>query len=152
MMETSHVKWSLKPNSAYFKALSPYVQKRITAERAIARCVIKAAIAKGYYVGICNGEDDETPITRGQSLNWLVDFLHQCDEDLLVIRGLEPGKNGKGYKVGTVTLIYGNGGYDVLSDWSWVETTERNTEAVMNEICGAADTTAKAWENKLARN
>jgi hypothetical protein len=108
------------------------------------------AIAKGYYVSIFNGADEETPITRGQSLNWLVNFLHQCDDDLLVIRGVEPGKNGKGYRVGTVTLIYGNSGWDVISDFSWVYSKERNTEQVMREITAPGDKLAEKWEKKLA--
>lgn len=137
--------WSHNRKSAYFKNLDPYVQKRITCERSIQRAVMRAAIKKGYFVTIQNGEDEATPLEHGQSLEWLCAFMNQCDEEHVLINEKD------GEHVGWIYFVYGNGGYDVVSDWSWVESPERNTQAVMDEIAAAGDKISERWEPIMLR-
>ena len=84
------------------------VRMRQEVEMKIAVAFINSALAKGYTVGVNNGEDDYPPMTDVEAIKKL---MMQTDEEHLTIF-----KNGK--KVGWVFLVYGNSGYDVISDYS----------------------------------
>jgi hypothetical protein len=132
---------SLSASSEYFKTLHPSVQKRIKAERAIIRAACKAAIAKGWTVSVYDGE--EWCLKRSRSIKAVMGAIMATDEDVLMFR------DATGQKMGTAYCVYGNDGWDVIADNSWVESDERNTEAAMNEVMAAAEAVADKWESVL---
>lgn len=140
------MEYSLKPSSEYFKSLSGNVQRRITCERAIARALVKEAIKRGYVVSVWNGENYE--IKRSRSVEKIIAALHTTDDDILRIS--LPLVGGDQFaRIGTFTLIYGNSGYDVVSDFSWVENEKRNTREIMEAIDKAAQPVADRWEKRI---
>ncbi len=76
-------------------------------ERKIASQVIKSAIAAGYTFLIVNGEDETETSKYTQTLN----AMFQTDMDKLYLM-----KDGK--SVGWVLFVYGNDGWDVISDYT----------------------------------
>ena len=60
---------------------------------------------------------------------------------------LDPESHEAGGKpVGSFYCIYGNSGWDVISDYSWIDTAERNTQSVMDELDAAGTAVAEKWE------
>lgn len=136
--DSQHLEWSLDPESPYFKSLSPSVQQRITCEREIICAIAQAAIDRGLYVSVYNGENFE--VKRTQSVKAVFDALSTTDEDYIHIH--EAG----GKPVGSFYCIYGNSGWDVISDYSWIDTAERNTQTVMDELDAVGSAAADKWE------
>jgi hypothetical protein len=139
------MEWSHKPTSEYFKSLHPRVRQRITCEKAIARALAKDAIARGYVVSVFNGENFEIQFSRNVSK--IVAALGTTDEEWMKIA--EPIEGGKFRKIGAFYLVYGNSGYDVVSDYSWIENETRNTEEAMKAIDKAAQPVADRWEKRI---
>jgi len=136
--DSQHLEWSLDPESPYFKSLSPSVQQRITCEREIICAIAQAAIDRGFSVSVDNGETFE--VERTQSVKAVFDALSTTDEDYIYIH--EAG----GEPVGYFYCVYGNNGWDVISDYAWIDTAERNTQSVMDELDAAGTAVAEKWE------
>lgn len=85
------------------------VQQRQAIEKRIAKAVINAALAAGYTVSVCDGED--FPIKRSANAAAILASMFSTDGDALRLR-----KDGR--YVGTVFLVYGNDGWDVIADHS----------------------------------
>lgn len=136
--DSQHLEWSLDPESPYFKSLSPSVQQRITCEREIICAIAQAAIDRGLSVSVDNGETFE--VERTQSVKAVFDALSTTDEDYIYIH--EAG----GEPVGYFYCVYGNNGWDVISDYAWIDTAERNTQSVMDELDAAGTAVAEKWE------
>jgi hypothetical protein len=141
------MEWSHNTKSEYWQSLSPCVQKRITCEKAIARAIAREAIKRGYVVSVYNGENFEIEFSR--KVNAIVAALHTTDEEWLKIA--EPIDGGKYRRIGAFYLVYGNSGYDVVSDYSWVETDSRNTREIMEALDAAGTLVADRWERRLDR-
>lgn len=139
------MEWSHNPRSEYFKSLAPAVRQRITCERAIARALAKEAIARGYVVSVFNGENCEIEYSRNVSK--IVAALGTTDEEWLRIR--QPLESGKYRRIGEFYLVYGNSGYDVVSDYSWVGEEKRDTREIMEAIDKAAQPVADRWEKRI---
>lgn len=95
------------------------VQMRQRVEKIIARRVVLDAINAGYALNINNGGDtNEMPQNSTKAKDVLAEMFATDDEHLLFY------KNGK--CVGWVYFVYGNDGYDVVSDYT------TNLDEVMN--------------------
>lgn len=79
------------------------------AERKIARKVIDDAIAAGHTIDVFDGE--EVVVKRSAEAETIFGAMFSTDSDTLIIH-----KDGK--RIGAVWFVYGNTGYDVISDYS----------------------------------
>jgi hypothetical protein len=99
--------------------------RRIAAERRIARRLVRDALAAGYTISVDNGEGEEGPFkTETKTL----DAMFATDEEHLFFF------DAAGSKIGWVFFVYGNDGWDVISDYT------TNLESLMpgaNEVADA---------------
>lgn len=102
------------------------VEKRIDIEKQVVTCIVEQALKKGYIITVFDGE--AYPIKKSNDKTAILKELFACDEEMLIIR------MPYGDKIGTVTLIYGNDGWDVVNDYSWVERNGRNTQDLMKDL------------------
>ena len=86
-------------------------------EKGIAKRVVRSAIAAGYTVSLWDG--GEYAVKRSRKLSEIVDAMFAVDEESLEIRDTEGGM------IGTVWMVYGNDGFDALSDYTATETMEK---------------------------
>lgn len=121
------------------RKLHPAVVARQSLEKRVISRLVKDALAKNYTVSLNDGE--EWTVKRSRNYEEIMGAIMTTDEDFLRIR------DEKGESVGSVTLIYGNDGWDVIADWSWRVDKEKgvDTEAQMNDLMKGADELA----NKL---
>lgn len=138
----NNLEWSYKLNSPYVKSLCKEVQRTKRNERAIINAIIKAALARGYYVQSLDSEGDASPITRQKAL--IEPNLYSCDDATLFVLESSPDKAGKYRKVCSHYFIFGNGdeGCTVESDGSWIENAERNTREIYEAISKAGSDVA----------
>jgi hypothetical protein len=94
-------------------------------EKAIARRIIKDALAEGWSVRIDNGAEEELP-PASTDLRTIMAGLFLTDEDVLYFFK-------DGVRQGWVCLIYGNDGWDVVNDYT------ANLEAFMEGASSVAD-------------
>lgn len=96
--------------------------RRIKAEKRMSVALVTACLARGFAVSVSDGED--WPVKRSTNKTEILEALFSTDEDVIVIRT----KNGE--KAGWFQLIYGNDGYDVVSDYS----ANATCDAIWNEV------------------
>lgn len=84
--------------------------KRITTEGRICSKLIKHGLASGYSISVFDSE--EWSVTKSTSYTEIMEVMFCTDSDVVVFYDAE------GNRIGNVALIYGNDGYDVISDWS----------------------------------
>lgn len=84
------------------------LETRQEIERKIYSRIVKDALADGYGVSVYDGE--EYALKNSTSYKEIMDAGFSTDQDALVFV-----KNGD--RVGWVSLIYGNSGWDVISDY-----------------------------------
>lgn len=101
------------------------VKLRQELERKIARAVITQAINLGYSIDVDDGE--EITLRHSQDVKAILKAMFTTDEDWLILR--------RGKESGWVRFVYGNGGYDVVNDYTV------NLEPVM----GPADKIAERY-------
>jgi hypothetical protein len=90
------------------------IDKRIACERKVVRRTVRTLLAAGYAITVDNGED--TPIRRSTSVNAIMAEVQACDEELLHV--LRQDDAGVWKRFGTICLVYGNSGPEVISDYS----------------------------------
>jgi hypothetical protein len=101
-------------------------EKRIAIERRIAKAVAKDLIAAGFQVTVNDGEEDV--LERSTNVLAILGAMFSTDWDYL--RVYLPGKRPvQGY----VHIVYGNDGYDVVSDYT------TNLEDVLKASTALAD-------------
>jgi len=90
------------------------IQNIARIEREIVSAIIQNALDLNYTVIHHNGDEvtvmahpDEN---RARDFHKMMDEIRQCDEERLIFR------NADGQRVGSVFLVYGNDGYDVIND------------------------------------
>lgn len=88
---------------------SPSVRRRFELEWEVAISIVRAALKAGYLVTVDNGEDATEHLKH---ITDVMDVMFETDEDTLLF-----GKPGTG-ALGWAKLIWGNSGYDALSDYS----------------------------------
>jgi hypothetical protein len=105
------------------------LENRKRVEREIVASVVKAAVAKGFTFYIDNGgDDDECVRTEGEEATLAAMFA--TDEDRLII--YDPKSDKPNLPLGMFHFVYGNDGWDVLSDYTSCQlfeglTTEANS-------------------------
>lgn len=86
------------------------VSRRILIEGAMAEALVKALTDRGYGVTVDDGE--ENVIVNSKDVRAIVSKMFQSDEDNVC------AINDKGDVAAWFYLVYGNSGYDVISDFS----------------------------------
>jgi hypothetical protein len=80
----------------------------------IVRRVAKALLEAGLQVSVNNGED--ITVRRSRDLGEIMGAVMTVDEERLIVRDADTNRRGMVY------LVYGNDGWDVISDYSvWLE-------------------------------
>ena len=87
------------------------VKMRQLVERRIARRLVMDAIAVGYAINIDNGGDDYELPAPSVKTKEILDTMFATDDEKLVMF-----KDGK--RMGWVWFVYGNDGWDVISDYT----------------------------------
>ncbi len=82
---------------------------RIATEKAVIKAFVKSALADGCKISVYDGE--AYPLTKSADLGAVMKAIMSTDEDHLFI-----WKDGK--RIGWVFLVYGNDGWDVISDYT----------------------------------
>lgn len=85
------------------------IKLRQQIERAIVSKVITCALKAGYKMFVDNGEEPY-PIITDKKL--LLSQMFQTDEERLYL------KRGEGDRYSCIYLVYGNGGWDVICDYT----------------------------------
>jgi hypothetical protein len=89
--------------------MSIRVARRIEIERAIVeRLVSDALFFHGYTVSYSDGE--ALTVERSRDIGPIMAQLHRHPEESLTFHDAD------GHRVGAVSLVYGNDGYDVIAD------------------------------------
>lgn len=107
-------------------------RQRILIERAVIRRAVRDILAAGagkaqefheltggngsYCISVWDGE--EFPVKRSRDLDKIMADIGQCDEETIVVRHATDEGRPEGLKVGSMYLVYGNGGWDVIADTS----------------------------------
>lgn len=102
------------------------VEKRRTIERRIVRRLVLALIKAGYSVSLYDGQ--EWVAKKEKTWKAVKDKFFSVDEETLYAYDAE------GRRIGVVFLVYGNGGWDVMADWS------SSLEPVVNPVLDYAET------------
>lgn len=101
--------------------------RRLAAERSIARRIVRDALNQGCTVSVHDG--GEWVVTKSATYKTIFAALFSTDSDTLSIRRA-------GERIGTVYLVYGNDGFDVISDYT-------DTEAMAVVLKGAHELAAR---------
>jgi hypothetical protein len=97
---------------------SPSVRRRFELEWQIVKALVRAALDAGLTLNVNNGgEEDECGLSGTRDVRVVLGAMFETDDETLLLY-----RNGG--CVGWVKLIYGNDGYDVISDHSANELTE----------------------------
>lgn len=107
--------------------VSKAVAKRIRIETRIAKSAIAELLSAGYTLGVYDGE--ETTIKQSTDKQAVLDALQTTDDDYLLVY-----KAGESKRCGWVRFVYGNDGWDVISDYTV------NLEDALTETNKLADT------------
>jgi hypothetical protein len=87
------------------------LQTRIAIEKRIARKLVSAIIAGGFVISVFDGED--YPVKKSANVKDVMAGMFGVDEEHILIR--RPLDGGL---IGSVFLVYGNDGFDVICDYS----------------------------------
>ena len=90
------------------------VKMRQEVERKIATAAVKALLKAGYAISIDNG-GDEYELAHSTSEKAIVKNMFQTDDEHLYVELANCKKNGA---IGWVYFVYGNDGWDVISDYT----------------------------------
>lgn len=83
-------------------------------ERAVTRQLVTSLLAQGLALSVEYGEGREMfPTRNAETVNAM---LHACDEEQLAVWKAADG-GGEPVCIGYVFLVYGNDGYDTVSDY-----------------------------------
>lgn len=86
------------------------LQNRIKLEQRIVKMTVDALLAKGYTLSVFDGEEEHTATKERKAI---IDALMETDEDYLNVSSSDNTVN-----LGWIRFIYGNDGYDVISDYT----------------------------------
>jgi len=99
------------------------VETRIDIEKKIIRHMVELAIAKGWVVSVYDSE--EWTLESSKDIEAIMNAVMTTDEDLLRFYDKENTK-----RIGTVYLVYGNSGWDVICDYTVSDMMEQFMEEV----------------------
>jgi hypothetical protein len=100
----------------------PEGARRMRLEKRMTSALIKACLKRGFSVTIDNGEDK--PIEKSTSYRAIINEMWQTDEEHVLIY------DATGKRMGWFFLVYGNSGWDLVSDYS----VTNACEAIWNEV------------------
>jgi hypothetical protein len=83
---------------------------RQTIERRIIETIAKDMIAAGNSVSVHDGE--EVTVSKSIDVNAVVNATMTVDEEHLIVH------DNTGTRIGSIFLVYGNDGWDVVNDYS----------------------------------
>lgn len=86
------------------------VKMRQEIERKIIAQIVDSAFANGYSISVNDGE--ETVLKKSTNKTQIMNAIMSTDEDVLYIH------DKAGARLGSVYLIYGNDGHDVIADYT----------------------------------
>lgn len=104
-------------------------------EKKILELIVDNALKLGYVISVYDG--GETTVIKSEDRAKILDALMTTDED--VMRFYSADEKGEFKRRGSVNLIYGNDGYDVIADHS-------DNEA-MEKILTPANTFSDEWQD-----
>lgn len=90
--------------------MSKEIATRVAVEGRIARKVIKIALQQSCLISVHDGE--EITVRKSKDAKAIEAAMFTTDEDFLIIHD----KDGK--RIGQINFVYGNDGWDVISDYS----------------------------------
>ena len=91
--------------------VAPAVTKRQKIERAIVSRAVTALLDAGYWLAVCQGDEDELPASRYK--RQIMKLLGECDADRVIV--YSPAKG----RIGWLYLVYGNDqGETVITDYT----------------------------------
>lgn len=96
--------------------------RRQIIEKRIANKLFSVILSKGYLISIHDGE--EYVLKGSDNLVKCLKAIMSTDEDIISV------SNKEGKKLAFIYLVYGNDGYDVISDYSANELCED----IMSEV------------------
>ena len=110
-------------DDAYFAMLAainifaePAGRTRVLMERAIVRRVCIDLVAAGYMLRLHDGEFWATKRTTDVAV--IMKQLMGCDTESLIVTKADPEADGKFLRFGSIDLVYGNDGHDVICDYT----------------------------------
>ena len=91
------------------KTVAPEIARRIRVEQRIVRLVVKLALAAGWTLSVDTG-GDEYDLEDSTKFGEVLKAMMEVDDEKLRLR--------RGKETGWIWFVYGNGGWDVISDYS----------------------------------
>jgi transcription initiation factor IIE alpha subunit len=101
--------------------------RRMKGEGAIAVSLVEVLLARGFNISVFDSE--ETVVKHSTDKAEILRNLYQTDEDRIFFY-----KEAEKQHAGWFYLVYGNCGYDVISDYTANETTQKIYDAIMPTI------------------
>lgn len=107
---------------------SDAVVRRQAVEKRIAKALVKRLLAEGFVLAVNNGEERIVPT---QDVRGVLSVMFATDQEHIFVyhKGVPPS----GRALGWVFFVYGNSGWDVISDYTV------NLEPYMTEANAIAD-------------
>jgi hypothetical protein len=109
-------------------------KRRIAMERRITSKLVGDILAAGHMISVYDGE--AYALVQSTDKRQIMEALASTDQDTLFIKGAD------GKPVGVVALVYGNDGWDVISDHT-------DTPA-MAELLAHANAYARSLEQRVS--
>lgn len=94
----------------------PRVKQRVRIERKIAVSLVDELLEQGFKITVNNG-GDEDEITKSGDRSKILDAMWETDEERIFVYNPAHTPVGQEY-FGWLYLVYGNDGWDVLSDYT----------------------------------
>jgi hypothetical protein len=94
--------------------MTPDVKRRVAVEKRIVKHTVKSLLAAGFELAVHDGEEWHERTTDTAKLH---KALMETDEDRLFVYKAD-GHKGRRDWFGWVFFVYGNDGYDVISDYT----------------------------------
>jgi hypothetical protein len=94
-----------------YTTLAPSVKRRVAVEQKIARYAVKHLIEAGFALSVFDGE--EVTVKRSTDVVAICNAMATTDEDYLWVH-----RAGEKQRCGWLFFVYGNDGYDVISDYT----------------------------------
>lgn len=104
------------------------LKQRINLEKRIARTIVEDALAAGFSLNVHNGGDVHELKAPTTDKKTILNIMFKTDEEHLLVYN-----SSNGQRIGWVYFVYGNDGWDVVSDYT------TNLEPIMKRADKIAD-------------
>lgn len=112
---------------AYKEITCKQLQNRMRMERRIVTFMLEDAIKQGFALSVFNGE--EVTVKKSTNATELWEACRSVDEESILFYK-------DGVRVGHVCLVYGNDGWDVISDYTTnLHDVLAATNRLVDEVC-----------------